>query len=742
MLWMMVLVALATAVAAAPLDLAVNGQFADGLDPWNVTDDATCVPTLVPAEAGGAKRALQLKLAPTKADAWSIILRQPVDAAIPQGHHLRLSFWARSAEGCRITFYAEEAADPWPKFVAGDVRATGEWRQYQAEAVADKTYQPGGSGIVFHLGHGAGTLQITGIALLDLDETQPAAVAAGKAVPVVANGDFAAGADGWQAFGGDNLRQDLVDSGRADLGRALRLSVSPKAGGNAWDVQFGRPLTAAVTRGDALYARVWLRSPEKVRATFIIEQNTPPHTKSLTREVRLTPEWAEYRFMGRALASYAAGAASFKLFLGHDKGTVDIAQVRVDNHGAARGAKFDQTIDYWGGRPHDDAWRAAATARIEQIRRGDLTIRVVDAAGKPVPGAKVTLRQQRHAFRFGSAVPAGRLLDPSSDGQRFQQEVARLYNVVTFENDLKWHDTSPAEQERIDRAIAWCAQRGIDVRAHNLVWGSERFMPASTRGLETEALRAVVEKRVREHAARYVGRTYLWDVVNEAVTEHSLWDKLGQEEFAKVFTLAHEADPKARLCYNEYNLLNDRQAHWKRSLELARYLLDQGAPITTFGEQAHQGLPLQPMPRVLELLDEAAKLGLDIELTEFDLGGVEDDAVHGQYIKDFMTAVFSHPKVSAFILWGFWEGAHWRAGENAAMFRRDWTKKPAQEAWEDLVLRQWWSHFDGQSGADGTARTRVYYGNHAVTVEAGGKRAEATVERLAGGPDEVVVKLP
>ena len=46
----------------------------------------------------------------------------------------------------------------------------------------------------------------------------------------------------------------------------------------------------------------------------------------------------------------------------------------------------------YGGRDADAPWRAAAAARIEQHRKGDFTLRVVDAAGVPIVGATVSHR--------------------------------------------------------------------------------------------------------------------------------------------------------------------------------------------------------------------------------------------------------------------------------------------------------------------------------------------------------------
>ena len=45
-----------------------------------------------------------------------------------------------------------------------------------------------------------------------------------------------------------------------------------------------------------------------------------------------------------------------------------------------------------------------ADARIERHRKSDVEIRVVDADGKPIPGAKVDVKQTNSAFLFGSNI--------------------------------------------------------------------------------------------------------------------------------------------------------------------------------------------------------------------------------------------------------------------------------------------------------------------------------------------------
>ena len=93
--------------------------------------------------------------------------------------------------------------------------------------------------------------------------------------------------------------------------------------------------------------------------------------------------------------------------LGLREQTVEIGGIELVNYGTSKKvADLPFTrLGYAGSEP-GAAWRKAAEARIEKIRKGDLTVVVKDKAGKPVRGAEVAVRMRKHAFLFGTAVNA------------------------------------------------------------------------------------------------------------------------------------------------------------------------------------------------------------------------------------------------------------------------------------------------------------------------------------------------
>jgi hypothetical protein len=138
------------------------------------------------------------------------------------------------------------------------------------------------------------------------------------------------------------------------------------------------------------------------------------------------------------------------------------------------------------------------------------------------------------------------------------------------------------------------------------------------------------------------------------------------------------------------------------------------------------------------VLDQFSQLGLPIESTELSLN-IEDRGLQADYMRDYMIAFFSHPNVNGIMLWGFWEGRHWRP--QAALFARDWTPRPQWAAWQDLVNKQWKTDTKVTSDEHGIARVRGFCGEYEIEAATNGKPAtqKAMLSR-DGNEVKIVVK--
>lgn len=513
------------------------------------------------------------------------------------------------------------------------------------------------------------------------------------------------------------------------------------------DAQAIFALSQPVAAGDVLWAHFFLRTTRseaesgegKVELVF---ENAASYRKSLQFPAMAANEWKEFSVPFTSLEAYAPGSASFLIRLGYRRETVEIAGLTVRDYGrGVRAGDLPATradTRYDGMEP-DAPWRAAAQARIEKIRKAPLTVQVVDPAGNAVAGAQVEVCQTRQAYGFGSAVSAAWLAgDPGPDDVRRRDAILKEFNMVTFENDLKW--TRWTGERRLPlEAARWCADHGVALRGHNMVWPSWRHLPPALREEQgrPEALRAAVLDHIRDVGSAVGGLAPVWDVVNEPYDNHDLMDLLGPSSMADWFNAAHRAAPGARLFLNDYGIVTgngmDRahQANFEKNLQS---LVDQKAAIQGLGIQGHFGQEFTAPAVIDAILDRFGRFGLPIEMTEFSTQAQDPQRV-ADYLRDVMTVFFANPATDAFVLWTFQGSSEY----THMLYDDSWQPTPAGKVWDDLVLHQWRTRENVRTGPQGEAEVSGFLGSYEIRVRNGDASARAAVDLPLGGATARVV---
>jgi GH35 family endo-1,4-beta-xylanase len=530
--------------------------------------------------------------------------------------------------------------------------------------------------------------------------------------------------------------------------RAYRVRIT-RAPEQVWGVQILARTTGEIARGDVLLLSLFARGSTtanesgEAHGAAYVQRNGGGYEKLVSSAFSAGSQWKQLLVPFEAPFPLASGQHEITLHLGYLPQTVEVGGLSLVNYRASKTvAGLPKTrIGYEGAAP-DSPWRAEAAARIEEIRKADLRVSVEHAGGGPAAGAEIRVLQKRHRFPFGSAVAADALLAPGENGERYRETIRTWFNKAVLENDLKWPQWEANPQKALD-ALEWMREHEIPVRGHTLVWPGWKRMPADVQQLagDPEALRSRVLRHIQEEVSAVRGKVTDWDVINEPYSNTDLQKILGEQEMARWFETAREHDPWATLYINDYGILsnggNDRR-HQDHYFETIGKLIEWGAPLQAIGMQGHFGAALTPPTRLWQILDRFAAHGLPVHITEFDID-IDDEQAQADYTRDFLTAVFAHPSVNGFMMWGFWEGRHWRP--RAAMFRRDWSLKPNGRVFRDLVFREWWTDVRGRTGAGGDFQTRGFLGDYEVEAVLGDRKASARV-RLEAGGSAVTLKLP
>ncbi|MFZ5891477.1 MAG: endo-1,4-beta-xylanase [Myxococcota bacterium] len=296
------------------------------------------------------------------------------------------------------------------------------------------------------------------------------------------------------------------------------------------------------------------------------------------------------------------------------------------------------------------------------------------------------------AMKFGPLQPAFHASgSPANTGFTFERaddtmEFAAAANHLLVRGHTPvWHAANPA----------WLDQRELDCKSSRAKCANGTSVSTALGGPCYEApdnqaacTKAVFEELLKTHIqtvfTRYKGGIQSWDVVNEAILEseagrvfdgfeglrNTIWRRtMGGSFVPLAFKLAHDADPNAQLCYNEFDLEVSPE---KRRLVLAllRTLRAQNAPIHCLGTQSHLNyrgfgerfLERANLDDLKAFLQEVKKLGLWVQITELDvrnsLGSsdpngstVPPEDVAWMY-KAYLDVVLQDENVRGIVTWG------------------------------------------------------------------------------------------
>jgi len=287
--------------------------------------------------------------------------------------------------------------------------------------------------------------------------------------------------------------------------------------------------------------------------------------------------------------------------------------------------------------------------------------------------------------------------------------VLHHFNVVTPENMMK-PDAMQKQKgvftfEQADAMTGFCQENGLKIVGHTLAWHGQTpdWMNAAC-GRE-EAI-----GRLKDHisnvAGHYSGKLLSWDVVNEAIQDGARlpadgnWKSclrdtpwlrnIGNDYIELAFQFAHEADPNAKLYYNDYNL-NDNN---KAEIAAAMYtdLKKKGVPIDGIGMQAHYSTTL-PVATVEHSLELFKKTGAEISITELDVGvsqaeasGLtkEEEIAQGQmYAQLFRLYNQYSDVIERVTFWGYSDTRSWRSSNFPCLFDGNYKAKEAYYAVAD-----------------------------------------------------------
>ena len=379
---------------------------------------------------------------------------------------------------------------------------------------------------------------------------------------------------------------------------------------------------------------------------------------------------------------------------------------------------------------------------------------LMETLGVSVYSQDKTLSQKSLKEAFAGKFLIGCADDLTSNNDAYQANIKAQYDIVTPENCMKPQPIHPSEDtynfKITDAMVDWCEKNGLKVWGHTLAWHAQTpawfFQAVNPKTVEAQPARRQgggfdpnaprlsmdkmwensikgdlaskkvalerLEKHIKTVVGRYKGRIIGWDVFNESIIDggdgmteglrNFSWYKVaGPEVLTKAFKWAHQADPKAKLYYNDYNIeqgaVQNKGKHASSMLLLKR-LIKEGAPITGVGIQGHWHLDTN-LADVEKAIENYASLGLKVSITELDVTATGDNSgafgvnqgdrkisaenyqKQAEVYKKLFEIFMRHSNVVERVtFWGLSDTRSWRRGQDALLFDGQLNPKPAFKA--------------------------------------------------------------
>lgn len=345
------------------------------------------------------------------------------------------------------------------------------------------------------------------------------------------------------------------------------------------------------------------------------------------------------------------------------------------------------------------AGTAAAALAVALVAGGAL-----GASAAPDGSGRSTLRalaQSAAGLKIGTAINTDQL----GSNPRYDQIAGSQFSTVTPENVMKWDAIEPKRGQfdytAADELVRFARQHHQLVRGHTLVWYNQlpQWLVDLGPSLTSKQTAAILKQHITEEMTHFKGKIWQWDVVNEAFNEDgtlrdNLWlEKIGPSYIEKAFRWAHEADPKALLFYNDYNI---EYAGPKQdgAYALVRGLVRKGVPIDGVGFQTHLDTQYG-IPDLETSMQRFANLGLRTAETEVDVRttlpvtATEQSAQNAGYSESLQACLLVRACIS-YTVWGFGDAYSWIpgvfAGEGSAdLYDANLVAKPQYFALQSVL---------------------------------------------------------
>jgi len=253
------------------------------------------------------------------------------------------------------------------------------------------------------------------------------------------------------------------------------------------------------------------------------------------------------------------------------------------------------------------------------------TMSVVGCKPKADIGLKDAMKGN---FLIGVAMNSNQITGKDISGVEL---IKKSFSSIVAENCMKSEVIQPVEGEfdfsLSDQFVNFGTKNKMFIVGHTLIWHSQApkwfFVDESGKTVSREVLIERMRKHITTIIKRYKGRVKGWDVVNEAIEDNGSWRKtpffniIGEDYIELAYQFAREADPKAELYYNDYNMAIPKKR--EAVVRMINNLSKKGIKVNGIGMQGHLMMDFPTVEEFEKSIVAFGNTGAKVMITELDL---------------------------------------------------------------------------------------------------------------------------
>ena len=245
------------------------------------------------------------------------------------------------------------------------------------------------------------------------------------------------------------------------------------------------------------------------------------------------------------------------------------------------------------------------------------------------PKADISLKEaMKGNFLIGVAMNSNQITGKDISGVEL---IKKSFSSIVAENCMKSEVIQPVEGEfdfsLSDQFVNFGTKNKIFSVGHTLIWHSQApkwfFVDESGKTVSREVLIERMRNHITTIVKRYKGRVNGWDVVNEAIEDNGSWRKtpffniIGEDYIELAFQFTREADPKAELYYNDYNMAIPKKR--EAVVRMVNNLSKKGIKVNGIGMQGHLMMDFPTVEEFEKSIVAFGNTGAKVMITELDL---------------------------------------------------------------------------------------------------------------------------